>query len=205
MAGQMFVFSAPSGAGKTTITRQMVAEYDNLRLSISTTTRQRRSGEVHGEHYHFVSVDEFQRAVDEGRFLEWAKVHDNFYGSDGRWVDRELGDGRDLLFDIDVQGGHQIREARPEATLVLIVPPSWDELERRLRGRGTDDDEVIDKRLAAAHKELVDAQNYDVVVVNDQLEKALEDVRDVLRGAYDERSARMVLDGLVAARSPKKV
>ena len=200
MGGQLFVFSAPSGAGKTTITRQMVAEHDNLCLSISTTTRPIRPGEIQGEHYHFVSVDDFRRAVDKGRFLEWAKVHDNFYGSDGQWVDQQLDDGRDILFDIDVQGGHQIRAARPQAQLILIVPPSWDELERRLRGRGTDDDEVIAKRLAAAHKELVDAQDYDVVVVNDQLEKALEDVRDVLRGGHDDQSARFILEGLVAAR-----
>ena len=200
MGGQLFVFSAPSGAGKTTITRQMVAEHDNLRLSISTTTRAIRPGEIQGEHYHFVSVDDFRRAVDEGRFLEWARVHDNFYGSDGQWVDQQLDVGQDILFDIDVQGGHQIREARPQAILILIVPPSWAELERRLRRRGTDDDEVIVKRLAAAHKELVDAQDYDVVVVNDQLEKALEDVRDVLRGAYDDRLGRTVLEALVAAR-----
>ncbi len=205
MGGQLFVFSAPSGAGKTTITRQMVAEHDNLSLSVSTTTRPIRSGEMHGEHYHFVSVEDFRRAVDEGRFLEWAKVHDNLYGSDARWVDRQLDDGRDILFDIDVQGGHQIRAARPQAILIVIVPPSWDELEKRLRGRGTDDDQVIAKRLAAAHKELVDAQDYDVVVVNDQLEKALEDVRHVLRGGYDDRLARLVLEGLVAARKEKKV
>ena len=200
MSGQLFVFSAPSGAGKTTITRQMVAEHDNLCLSISTTTRSIRPGEIQAEHYHFVSVEDFRRSVDQGRFLEWAKVHDNFYGSDGQWVDQQLDEGRDILFDIDVQGGHQIRAARPQAQLILIVPPSWDELERRLRGRGTDDDEVIAKRLAAAHNELVDAQDYDVVVVNDQLEKALEYVRHVLRGGHDDQSARLVLKGLVAAR-----
>ena len=200
MGGQLFVFSAPSGAGKTTITRQMVAEHDNLCLSISTTTRAIRPGEVHGEHYHFVSVEDFQRDADAGRFLEWAEVHDNFYGSDGQWVDQQLVKGRDILFDIDVQGGHQIRAARPEAILILIVPPSWTELERRLRSRGTDGDEVIAKRLAAAHRELVDAEDYDVVVVNDRLEKALEDARDVLRGSHDDRSARVVLKGLVAAR-----
>ena len=107
---------------------------------------------------------------------------------------------RSQSLDIDVQGGHQIRAARPQAQLILIVPPSWDELERRLRGRGTDDDEVIAKRLAAAHSELVDAQDYDVVVVNDKLQKALEDVRHVLRGGHDDQPARLVLEGLVAAR-----
>ena len=199
MSGRLLVFSAPSGAGKTTITRQMVAEHPDLQLSISTTTRPIRPGETDGVHYHFVSEERFQDAVAQGRFLEWAQVHGNLYGSDGAWVDQTLAQGRDILFDIDVQGGHQIRAARPDASLILIVPPSWVELERRLRGRGTDDDAVIRKRLAAAHAELVDAQDYDVVVVNDQLESALECVRRVLRGEVDDGAARAVLEALVKA------
>jgi len=199
MSGRLLVFSAPSGAGKTTITRQMVAEHPDLQLSISTTTRSIRPGETDGVHYHFVSEEQFRDAVAQGRFLEWAQVHGNLYGSDGAWVDQTLAQGRDILFDIDVQGGHQIRAARPDAYLILIVPPSWVELERRLRGRGTDDDAVIRKRLAAAHAELVDAQDYDVVVVNDQLEPALECVRRVLRGEVDDGAARAVLEALVKA------
>lgn len=204
MSGQLFVFSAPSGTGKTTITRQMVAERERLALSVSTTTRAIRPGEVDGTHYHFVSVDAFQRAAAEGRFLEWAEVHGNFYGSDAHWVDAQLRSGRDLLFDIDVQGGHQIRAARPEATLILIIPPSWDELERRLRSRRTDSDEVIERRLMAAHQELVDAADYDVIVVNDRLDDALGDVRRVLDGEHDDAAARTLLGCLVAARAPKK-
>jgi len=204
MSGQLFVFSAPSGTGKTTITRQMVAERERLALSVSTTTRAIRPGEIDGTHYHFVSVDAFQRVVAEGRFLEWAEVHGNFYGSDAQWVDAQLRSGRDLLFDIDVQGGHQIRAARPEATLILIIPPSWDELERRLRSRRTDSDEVIERRLMAAHQELVDAADYDVIVVNDRLDDALGDVRRVLDGEHDDAAARKLLGRLVAARAPKK-
>jgi guanylate kinase len=177
----------------------MVAEHPDLQLSISTTTRPIRPGETDGVHYHFVSEEQFRDAVAQGRFLEWAQVHDNLYGSDGAWVDQTLAQGRDILFDIDVQGGHQIRAARSDACLILIVPPSWAELERRLRGRGTDDDAVIRKRLAAAHAELVDAQDYDVVVVNDQLESALECVRRVLRGEVDDGAARAVLEALVKA------
>ena len=204
MSGQLFVFSAPSGTGKTTITRQMVAERERLALSVSTTTRAIRPGEIDGTHYRFVSVDAFQRAIAEGRFLEWAEVHGNFYGSDAQWVDAQLRSGRDLLFDIDVQGGHQIRAARPEATLILIIPPSWDELERRLRSRRTDSDEVIERRLMAAHQELVDAADYDVIVVNDRLDDALGDVRRVLDGEHDDAAARTLLGRLVAARAPKK-
>ena len=204
MSGQLFVFSAPSGTGKTTITRQMVAERERLALSVSTTTRAIRPGEIDGTHYHFVSVDAFQRAVAEGRFLEWAEVHGNFYGSDAQWVDAQLRSGRDLLFDIDVQGGHQIRAARPEATLILIIPPSWDELERRLRSRRTDSDEVIERRLMAAHQELVDAADYDVIVVNDRLDDALGHVRRVLDGEHDDAAARTLLGRLIAARAPKK-
>ena len=196
--------SAPSGTGKTTITRQMVAERERLALSVSTTTRAIRPGEIDGTHYRFVSVDAFQRAIAEGRFLEWAEVHGNFYGSDAQWVDAQLRSGRDLLFDIDVQGGHQIRAARPEATLILIIPPSWDELERRLRSRRTDSDEVIERRLMAAHQELVDAADYDVIVVNDRLDDALGDVRRVLDGEHDDAAARKLLGRLVAARAPKK-
>jgi len=197
MAGRLFVFSAPSGAGKTTITRQMVAEHPSLRLSVSTTTRPMRPGEVDGVHYRFVSKDDFRAAVARGQFLEWAEVHGNLYGSDALWVDAALAEGCDVLFDIDVQGGHQIRQARPESQLILIVPPSWAELERRLRGRGTDSDAVIARRLDAARTELIDSTDYDVVVVNDELERALNDVRAVLRGEALAGGGRAVLQSLV--------
>ncbi len=197
MAGRLFVFSAPSGVGKTTITRQMVAEHPNLRLSVSTTTRPIRPGEVDGEHYRFVSEADFRAAVARGQFLEWAEVHGNLYGSDGAWVDTIVAQGLDVLFDIDVQGGHQIRAARADSTLVLIVPPSWQELERRLRGRGTDSDAVIARRLAAARSELVASADYDVVVVNDDLPRALDEVRAVLRGGSASEEGRRVLQALV--------
>ena len=197
MGGKLFVFSAPSGVGKTTITRQMVAEHSNLRLSVSTTTRSMRPGETDGVHYRFVSKDGFRAAVARGQFLEWAEVHGNLYGSDGAFVDATLAQGFDVLFDIDVQGGHQIRQSRPESLLILIVPPSWAELERRLRGRGTDSDAVIERRLDAARAELIDSTDYDVVVVNDDLERAMDEVRAVLRGEESSIDGRAVLQSLV--------
>ncbi|MDE0882486.1 MAG: guanylate kinase [Myxococcota bacterium] len=197
MGGSLFVFSAPSGAGKTTITRRMVAEHPQLLLSISTTTRPIRAGEVDGEHYNFVSEARFRADIAAGCFLEWAEVHGNLYGSDAGWVDSALASGRDIIFDIDVQGGHQIHAARPETVLVLIVPPSWEALESRLRGRGTDNETVIRARLAAAKAELQDSQDYDVVIVNDDLQTALDAVRAVLRREHAVNGGRAVLDTLV--------
>ena len=199
MQGQIYVFSAPSGAGKTTITRQMVAEHAQLKLSISTTTRSMRPGEEDGVHYNFVSESEFRAAVSRGQFLEWAEVHGNLYGSDGRWVDEQLRQGFDVLFDIDVQGGHQIRAARPEARLILILPPSWEELERRLRDRGTDSDAVIEARLRAAEDEVRASMDYDEWVVNDDLETALRNVRGILRGESAFKGGQAALQRLVNA------
>jgi guanylate kinase len=173
--GQLLVLSAPSGAGKTTLARRFLERHPDALFSVSATTRAPRGAERDGVDYHFVSADRFSELVAAGAFAEWAEVHGQRYGTLRGTVDETLAAGRIALFDIDVQGGSQIKSVWPhDATTVFVLPPSVEELERRLRGRSTDTEDVIRRRLAAARAEVAQGlATYDYVVVNEDLEAAL--------------------------------
>lgn len=181
MAGDLFIVAAPSGAGKTTLVRLLLEREAGIRLSISHTTRSPRPGETDGREYHFVAVDVFRQMISRSDFLEWAEVHGNFYGTSRQWIADQLAAGHDILLEIDWQGAQQVRRAFPEAIGVFILPPSMDELTRRLTGRGTDEPAVIERRLAAAEAEMRHVGEFDYVIINDQLEQALEDLRAIVR------------------------
>lgn len=183
--GTLFVISAPSGTGKTTILKKVMATIGGLSFSISHTTRAPRTGEQEGVDYHFVDRERFVAMRDDGAFLEWAEVHGNFYGTSRVAVDAGLADGIDIVLDIDVQGCRQVREAATDAVSLFVVPPSWEELERRLTGRGTDSEETIRLRLDNARQEMADVIHYDYVVVNDVLESAVATMSAII---YAERS-----------------
>lgn len=179
--GLLLVVSAPSGAGKTTLCRLLI-ERLSFRFSVSHTTRRPRPGEVHGRDYYFVSRQEFETLVREGAFLEWAEVHGNLYGTSMAEVERALSGEEDLLLDIDVQGASQVkRKLGGQAVFVFIMPPSLEELERRLRSRGTEDEETLARRLARAREEIAYAPWFDYVVVNDQVERAFSDLVAIIR------------------------
>ncbi|GLI34800.1 guanylate kinase [Desulforhabdus amnigena] len=185
--GQLFVISAPSGVGKTTIIRTILAQWPSLRFSVSCTTRSPRAGETPGKDYHFLSHEEFERGIQSGRFLEWAQVHGQYYGTDGEQIEEWLIDGEDVLLDIDVQGARQVRCAHPGVQSIFILPPSMKALEERLRGRNTESPEQLAARLTAARKEIQEAHWYDYIVVNDILEDAIADLQAILRSCRCKR------------------
>lgn len=173
MRGHLFIFSGPSGSGKGTVLKRVFERLGDLYYSVSYTTRAPRPGDVDGKQYFFVDRAAFDSMTARGRFLEWAEVHGNFYGTDRDKVDESLSAGRDVILEIDVQGACQIKEKMPEAVTIFLAPPTLEELERRLRGRGTDTEDQIRLRVKNAEKELECAGRYDHVVVNDDLEKAV--------------------------------
>lgn len=182
MSGQLFIVAAPSGAGKTTLVKRLLAE-DPVRLSISHTTRAPRDGEVDGVAYHFIDVERFKQQIELGGFLEWAEVHGNYYGTSKAWIAMELAAGRDVLLEIDWQGAAQVRQVFPSAIGIFILPPSMEELTRRLVGRGTDSEAVIARRLAAAQDEMRHVGEFDYVIINDDLEQALADLVTVVKAS----------------------
>jgi guanylate kinase len=183
MAGNLFVVAAPSGAGKTTLVRMLLEQESSVHLSISFTTRGPRPGEQNGREYHFVDTVEFQSMIARQEFLEWAEVHGNFYGTSKKWIADQLAAGHDVLLEIDWQGAQQVRKLFPQAIGIFILPPSMEELTRRLTGRGTDSADVIARRLAAAQAEMRHVGEFDYVIINDQLAQALEDLRAVVRAS----------------------
>jgi guanylate kinase len=183
MAGNLYVVAAPSGAGKTTLVRLLLASESAVQLSVSFTTRAPRPGEEDGRDYHFVDTAKFRAMIDRHDFLEWAEVHGNFYGTSQTWIAERLAAGADVLLEIDWQGAQQVRAQFPAAIGIFILPPSMEELTRRLTGRGTDSDEVISRRLAAAQAEMRHVGEFDYVIINDQLEQALDDLRAVVRAS----------------------
>lgn len=179
--GTLFIISAPSGAGKTSLAAALVDRTPGLRLSISHTTRPRRPGEEEGVNYHFLERPVFVRKVEEGRFLEHAEVFGNLYGTSADWVNETLGRGEDVVLEIDWQGAQQVRRLMPEATSIFILPPSLDELAKRLQGRGQDDEAVIDERLAGAQREMTHYGEFDYLVINDDFHRALDDLSAVVQ------------------------
>ncbi len=179
--GLVLVVSAPSGAGKTTLCRYLLKEDPEISFSVSYTSRPPRRGEKEGQDYYFVSRETFEKMIKEDVFLEWAEVHGNFYGTSKKQVFKALENGRDILLDIDVQGANQVKKKLgKDAVLVFILPPSFEELEKRLRKRATEDETSIKKRLENAKKELAKAYEFDYLVLNDNLKTALEELRSIL-------------------------
>jgi len=179
---KLFVIAAPSGAGKTTLVLEVVKLRPELRFSISYTTRPRRHNEVDGVDYLFVDVDEFSTLQNDGALLEFAEVFDNRYGTSRTQVEEHLENGHHVVLEIDWQGARQVRESMPECVTIFILPPSLDELMRRLRDRGTDSQDVIDRRLRDAVSDMSHWDEFDYVVINDDLDRAVADLESVLEG-----------------------
>jgi len=179
--GDIFVISAPSGTGKTTLVRLLLSRFPTLSFSISYTTRLPRPGEVDGQHYFFVSEKEFKRSIARGEMLEWAKVYGHYYGTPLHFVKEKIAAGKDVILDIDIQGAQEVKKKIPEAILIFIIPPSWEELQRRITNRSTDSLEVIKKRLKAARKEIKVARDFDYIVINDILENALQELTSIIQ------------------------
>ncbi|MCK4503630.1 MAG: guanylate kinase [Desulfuromonadales bacterium] len=178
--GLLYIVSAPSGAGKTSICSEILSLFPGLRQSISYTTRSMRSGEQDGKDYHFVSCDEFDRMVADGAFAEWAEVHGNCYGTSKAILEQAMNAGVDVLLDIDFQGAAQLRESGVDGVFVFILPPSMSELRKRLEGRNTDSRAVIEQRMTNAVEELAQAEQFDYLVVNDVFEQAVDKVRAIM-------------------------
>jgi len=178
--GIIFVISAPSGAGKTTLCRNVLESMPDIKFSVSYTTRSPRQGEVDGVHYNFANKEEFRRMIANSEFIEWAEVHNNFYGTSRKKIAEMTSAGIDILLDIDVQGARQVRKSLPDSVLIFILPPSFEALQERLTGRMTDTDEVIERRLKKAADEIREYKNYDYVIVNDVMENALTELKSVI-------------------------
>ncbi|PTN36088.1 guanylate kinase [Desulfonatronum sp. SC1] len=184
--GILLVISAPSGTGKSTLINRLRVEFPRLAFSVSYTTRAPRAGELNGREYHFVDSETFNGLRDSGKLAEWAEVHGNFYGTSRPAVQAMLDQGRDVLFDIDVQGSRQLRQAFAQGAFIFLFPPSMRVLEQRLRGRGTETEESLAKRMANARRELEQADFFDYWIVNDDLDRAYQN----LRGVYQAEGLR---------------
>jgi guanylate kinase len=187
---RLFVIAAPSGAGKTTLVQAITRNNPELRFSISYTTRPQRRNEAHGVDYLFVSIDEFEALRDEGKMLESATVFDNLYGTSREQVEQHLADGHSVILEIDWQGAQQVRKSMPDCVTIFILPPSHDELVRRLRSRGTDSKEVIERRLRDALSDMAHWEEFDYVVINDSLDQAVAELEAILAGAGAAQSTR---------------
>ena len=178
--GLLYVISAPSGAGKTSICKAILSIFPNVRQSVSYTTREVRSGELNGRDYHFVSQEVFAKMVADGAFAEWAKVHGNCYGTARATLAQAREEGADILLDIDFQGAEQLRSSGLKGVFIFILPPDMNELRQRLDLRNTDDEEIIARRMANAVGEIAEAANFDYLVVNDVLDQAVDKVRSIM-------------------------
>lgn len=178
--GKTFIVSGPSGVGKSTVLKALFAQRSDLYFSVSATTRAPREGEVDGTHYHFLTQTEFEEMIGRDEFLEHAQYVGNYYGTPKKYVDAAMEEGRDVILDIEVQGAQQICAKRPETVRIFVGPPSWQELERRLTARGTDTPEKVQQRLQRARVEMQSAEEYDYLVINDQLEQAVEELKAIL-------------------------
>ncbi|WJW75717.1 guanylate kinase [Thiohalobacter sp. IOR34] len=204
ISGKLYIVSAPSGAGKTSLVRALMERLPGICFSVSHTTRAPRPGEVDGRDYHFVDVERFEQMIREGAFLEYARVFDNYYGTSRAAVEALLADGRDVFLDIDWQGARQVRAAWSEVESIFVLPPSREALEQRLRGRGQDSDETIARRMRDAVNEIAHYREYDYLIVNDDFDVALGELEAVVRAgrlrceAQSRRHAALI-EGLLAS------
>jgi guanylate kinase len=182
-SGTLFIVAAPSGAGKTTLVGRLLAEDANVRHSISFTTRAARPGEEDGREYHFIDSQQFLAMRERGEFAEWAEVHDNFYGTSRLWLEQRMNEGCDMMLEIDWQGAQQMRRQFPEAVGIFILPPSVAELENRLRLRGADSKDVIARRVAGALSEMRHVGEFDFVIINKDLDVALDELNAAVRAS----------------------
>lgn len=189
-SGNLFILSAPSGAGKSSLISALLNQVSQrpMQVSVSTTTRAPRPGEEDGTHYHFVSVESFKQQIEGDHFYEWAEVFGNYYGTSAVAIDEQLEKGIDVFLDIDWQGAQQVRIKKPEVTTIFICPPSKEELEKRLRGRGQDSDEVISQRMAQAKNECSHYNEFDYIIVNDDFDQALTDLTTIVENQRLKRS-----------------
>lgn len=189
--GKTFIVSGPSGVGKSTVLKALLERRENVFFSVSATTREARSGETDGVHYHFLNVDTFRQWIAQGEFLEYAEYVGNFYGTPKRYVDEAMDQGRDVILDIEIQGAIQVKGKRPETVSIFIAPPSWAELERRLTERGTDSPDKIQKRLLRAKVEFQTAHTYDYFVINDNVENAVRELDAIMTAEHCKPKERM--------------
>ncbi|VEG12159.1 guanylate kinase [Moraxella cuniculi] len=206
--GKLFIITAASGTGKTSLVKELLASTDNLTVSISHTTRNPRAGEIDGVHYHFVSTDEFCNLIEQAAFLEYAQVFDNYYGTSKQAVQTLLEQGRDVILEIDWQGALQIKDKFAEAVMIFILPPSREALRTRLSGRGQDSPEVIEKRLAGSLTEMKQYDKFDYLVINDEFELALSDLQTIikatrLRTATQQGRQAQLLANLLGDANPQ--
>ena|SRR5689334_6754792 len=181
MSGTLFIVSAPSGAGKTSLVKALLEAEPEVRLSVSHTTRPARPGEVDGRDYHFVALPEFQRMLEAGEFLESAVIYGNRYGTSQKWIDRERAGDRDVLLEIDWQGAQQVRRLMKQVVSIFVLPPSLEALESRLKGRAQDSAAAVTRRLAAARDEISHVGEYDYVIINEDFNRAALDLRSIIR------------------------
>lgn len=178
--GKLFVISGSSGVGKGTLLKELLLQHPDLKLSISATTRNPRPGEIDGVNYFFTQKEDFQTAVENGEFLEWAEFNGNYYGTKEGYVSKTLSRGGNLILEIETKGALQIKQKLPDSILIFILPPSLEELEHRLRGRNTEDEATIQGRLNEAYREIECSKNYDFKVVNDDLKRALKELEEII-------------------------
>lgn len=190
--GCLFIVSAPSGAGKTSLVRALLQSNLNLSLSISHTTRPPRAGEIDGADYHFISKEIFQQMLLHGEFIESAEVYGNLYGTSQQWINQAIASGQDILLEIDCQGARQIQQIFPQAVSIFILPPSADALATRLENRAQDNPEVIRRRLAAAREEVGHIAHFDYIIINNQLDEALRDLICVIKAAHLKKERQII-------------
>lgn len=196
----MFIVSAPSGAGKTSLVRRAIADLQSLTVAVSHTTREKRPGEVEGEHYHYVSREQFEQMIDSDQFLEYADVFGNYYGTSMHSVNSALEQGLDIILEIDWQGAGQVRKKLEEVTSIFILPPSRNTLIERLRIRGQDSEEVIEKRTAEAVLEMRQYHRADFLIINDDFDQALEEIKAVVLSHRVQKSRQALLHaGLITS------
>ncbi|WP_024852095.1 guanylate kinase [Hydrogenovibrio kuenenii] len=208
MTGSLYIISAPSGAGKSSLVSKLLERDQHIQVSVSTTTRQARPGEEDGVNYFFVTVDAFKQKIEQNDFLEYAEVFDNFYGTSKSIVESKLSEGKDVILEIDWQGARQVKSLFPNAISIFILPPSLSELNKRLKGRGTDSEEVITSRMSKAVSEMSHFDEFDYVVINNHFETALMELHSIflanrLRRHIQRQKHQNMINELLESSTPK--